>query len=880
MKRIFISMLLVAITLPISLFAANNPKADERAVVVAGNARFTVLTPQMIRMEWSEDGKFEDRATLTFVNRNLDVPEYKVKQSKSKLTIKTANVTLTYLKGAKFSAENLKAEILVADKKVVWHYGDKDSQNLMGTTRTLDGYYGFDSPKNRKRRSPMETGLLSRSGWSVVDDSQRHLFVPVESHWKQWVECRPEGDRLDLYLFAYGHEYTKALKDYTRVAGSIPMPPKYVFGYWWSRYWQYSDNELRDLVETMRSLDIPLDVLIVDMDWHETWGLNRKNPKKDEYGQRVGWTGYTWKRQLFPSPENFLSWCHEQDLKVALNLHPASGIQPYEEPYKRFAEAYGWKEDGKSVPFKMSEQKWADAYFNTVLGPMEKQGVDFWWLDWQQWVHSKYVAGLNNTFWLNHTFDHHMAEKGNERPMIYHRWGGLGSHRYQTGFSGDIYIAWDALQFLPWFTATASNVCYGYWGHDIGGHMFHKEDAKEIDPELYLRWLQYGVFTPVFKTHCTKDRVIERRIWQFPNHMFDMRAAMHLRYALVPYIYAAVRETFDTGVSMCRPMYYSYPEHDLAYSTKDQFMFGGDLLVTSIVTPTDKVTGLATRKVWLPKGTKWYNMVSGKMYEGSDELVDIYCTQAENPYFAKAGAIIPMYPKSVRNLQQTLNSYVLTCVPGGDGETTIYEDDGKSKDYATAYATIRVTKRTEGDKVTIKIAPRKGNYEGASAENSYELRLPANYPPKSVRVDGREFKYGRFAKVGEWGYDGYSLAPYILVGKVDNSKGCTVEIEFAEGDMAKQDKLYGVQGVVNRCVALTAEFKEAYGKAYDPYPLLPDFYMNVSQAPNFIMEYPNDIHRSVDAYYKSLAECIVEVEKMDKFSAEFRARVVSQLTKQ
>ena len=158
--------------------------------------------------------------------------------------------------------------------------------------------------------------------------------------------------------------------------------------------------------------------------------------------------------------------------------------------------------------------------------------------------------------------------------------------------------------------------------------------------------------------------------------------------------------------------------------------------------------------------------------------------------------------------------------------------------------------------------------------------MPANYPPKSVRVDGREFKYGRYAKVGEWGYDGYSLAPYILVGKVDNSKGCTVEIEFAEGDMAKQDKLYGVQGVVNRCVALTAEFKEAYGKAYDPYPLLPDFYMNVSQAPNFIMEYPNDVHRSVDAYHKSLAECIVEVEKMDKFPAEFRARVVSQLTKQ
>ncbi len=880
MRRISISMILAAMLLPLSAIAGNSPKANDKAVIVAGNARFTVLTPQLIRMEWSADGKFEDRATLTFVNRNLEVPEFKVNQNDSELNIKTANVSLTYTKGAKFSAENLKAEILVAGKKVVWHFGDVDSLNLMGTTRTLDGYYGYDSPKNRKSRSQMETGLLSRSGWSVVDDSQRHVFVPVESHWEQWVECRPEGDRQDLYLFAYGHEYTKALKDYTRVAGDIPLPPKYVFGYWWSRYWQYSDNELRDLVETMRSLDIPLDVLIVDMDWHETWGLCRVNPKRDEYGQRVGWTGYTWKQQLFPSPENFLTWCHEQDLKVSLNLHPASGIQPYEAPYADFVKEYGWTEEGKSVPFKMSDPKWADAYFKTVLGPMEKQGVDFWWLDWQQWVHSKYVKDLNNTFWLNHTFDHHMAEKGNERPMIYHRWGGLGSHRYQTGFSGDTYIAWEALQFLPWFTATASNVGYGYWGHDIGGHMFHKTDEKIIDPELYLRWLQYGVFTPVFKTHCTKDRVIERRIWQYPNHMFDMRAAMHLRYALVPYIYAAARQTFDTGVSMCRPMYYSQPEHDLAYSMTDQFMFGDDLLVASIITPADKGTGLATRKVWLPKGEKWYNMVSGKMYEGSDEVIEIHCTQAENPYFAKAGAIIPMYPKSVRNLQHTINSYVLTFVPGGDGETTIYEDDGKSKDYSTAYATIKVTKRTSGNKVTIKIAPREGSYEGAMATNSYELRLPANYPPKSVKVDGCEYKYRRYAKVGSWGYDGYTLAPYVVLGDVDNAKGCTVEIEFADGDLAKQDQLYGVQGVVNRCVALTAEFKEAYAKWYDPYPLLPDFYMNVSQAPNFIMEYPNNIHRSVANYHKSLADCIVEVDKLDKFPIEFRERVKAQLTKQ
>ena len=98
--------------------------------------------------------------------------------------------------------------------------------------------------------------------------------------------------------------------------------------------------------------------------------------------------------------------------------------------------------------------------------------------------------------------------------------------------------------------------------------------------------------------------------------------------------------------------------------------------------------------------------------------------------------------------------------------------------------------------------------------------------------------------------------------------------------MAQQSKLYGMQGIVNRCVLLTAEFKEVYGKYYDPYPLLPDFYMNVSQAPNFIAEFPQDIHKSVANYYKSLSECLVEIEKMDKFPAEFRARVKALLTNQ
>ena len=863
MKRFL--ALLTALACTLSPAIADNPKADAKAVVTSGNARFTVLTPQLIRMEWSADGQFEDRATLTFVNRETPVPEFKVRESKSKLTITTPALTLTYLKNGKFSDKNLKAVFTLNGKEVVWTPGMENPQNLLGTTRTLDGADGS------KLKEPMEQGILSRAGWSLIDDSQRHVLTPDGSEWEEWVEARPEGDRQDLYLFAYGHDYKQALADYALVAGRAPMPPKYTLGYWWSRYWQYSDNEFVDLVNKLKSMDVPIDVLIVDMDWHETWGLRKSNSPKDEYGQRIGWTGYTWQKELFPSPANFLKWTENEELKVALNLHPASGIQPYEAVYDDFTKEYGWSEKGKSVPFKIDERKWAHAYFKTVLEPMERDGVDFWWLDWQQWKESKYTPGLSNTFWLNHTFFNH-AERQNPglRPFIYHRWGGLGSHRYPLAFSGDTYATWPMLAYLPYFTATASNVNYGWWGHDIGGHMFHKTQ-KATDPELYTRWLQYGVFTPIFKTHSTKDPRIERCIWCFPDHMFLMRDAIRLRYTLAPYIYNAARENYDTGVGMCRPMYYDYPESDKAYETPEQFMFGNDILATTITQPVDSITGLAPRTIWFPEGA-WFDCATGSMYEGG-RTEELHYTLAENPHYAKAGSIIPMNPATVKNLQQPCDTLVLTFIPGGDGQLRHYEDDGMSQQYKTNYAVTTVSKKQEGNTVRVRISPREGSFAGASDNRSYELRFPAVFPPKSVKVNGKELAYSRFPKAGEWTYDGYTLAPVIYTGTTACDAPVEIELAFDDYATAHQADLYGMSGVFKRCLDLTVEFKTEQGAHSEPYLMLPEEYLRVSQCPNFILEEPFRIAEFIGAYAKNKAALFEKTDSMTIIGDNFKQRL-------
>ncbi len=768
-----------ALAIAVSAAAQNNPVAAPGAQVVAGNARFTVLTDRLIRMEWAPEAQFEDHATLAIVNRNLPVPSFSVSRKDAAVTIKTQALALTYSGEGAFTADNLKARFRMGGKTVTWTPGADASGNLMGTARTLDGCQG---PEKINYNDPMEPGILSRDGWAVVDESRRHIFVESSSDWGEWVAERPVQDGQDLYLFAYGHDYKAALADYAKVAGNIPMPPKFVFGYWWSRYWAYTDEEFIQLALEFRSRKLPIDVMVIDMDWHETWQNAGRRLRRDEFGQSIGWTGYTWNQDLIGDPEGFLADIHAMHLKTSLNLHPASGIVPREKVYPAFVKDYlartGTDYDGPNgyvyaggeaigrdraarkgyhapVPFRMDQVAWADAYFNSVIHPLEAQGVDFWWLDWQQWKESKYVPGLSNTFWLNYTFfndkvrrSRGLAPEEAERPMIYHRWGGLGSHRYQLGFSGDTHIKWEVLGYLPEFTASASNVLYGYWGHDLGGHMQRGE--QPTDPELYTRWLQYGVFSPIFKTHSTSSAVLERRFWMFPEHFAYMKEALELRYALTPYIYDMAREAYQTGISLCRPLYYEYPEEDKAYTWKQEYFFGDNILAATVCEPVDSLSGKAGREVWLPDGNLWYDMAHKQLLKPGIHKLAYRIDQ--NAWFVKAGAIIPLAAKGIQNLQEPTNAWRIFIAPGSGKSTYLhYEDDGVSQAYPTQFATTRIRKNAAGSGLMVEITPREGSYKGMPRTRVLTVVLGGLSRCPKATLDGQELpcSYSSTTRVAE-----------------------------------------------------------------------------------------------------------------------------------
>ena len=518
----------------------------------------------------------------------------------------------------------------------------------------------------------------------------------------------------DWYFLGYGHDYKACLSDYTKVGGRVPLPPKYIFGYWYSRYWAYSQSEFQRIIRDAESNDVPLDVLIMDMDWHKS-----------------GWTGWSWNRDLISSPKYLLKFMHDHGVKTALNLHPADGVGRHEDYYKAMKTDLGYDASyNEAIPWKIEDYDFYKALFKNIISVHEETGVDFWWLDWQQHLTVEDVPGLGETFWCNHVFFEDMRRnRPHLRPVIYHRWGGLGSHRYPICFSGDTWASWSMLGYEIFFTSNASNVCYDYWGHDLGGHQ-----GGDNDPELLQRWLQFGVYTPIFRTHATNDSKLERRIWKYSNFE-QLRETVRQRYRIFPYLYTAARETYETGVGMNRPLYYDWPEENNAYKFEDEYMFGNDMLVAPIYTPAD-AKGYSERSIWLPKG-QWWDVTHNCLIEGDRIFRDRFTTD-EFPLYYRPGSVIVNYPVQ-RTVQVTPSEIVLLVVPGADGKGRFYEDDGTNQEYqddSKVANTYFTQTRTQG-KTQLKIAARQGGYEGIPADRAWRVVfLGQESVPETVTVNG------------------------------------------------------------------------------------------------------------------------------------------------
>lgn len=665
--------------------------AEDAAIIQGEKYRFTVLTEEMIRLEYCEDGKFEDRATQCVIDRKFKVPEYQVIENEESLEIITDKIHLVYNK-QKFTDYGLSVQVRgnISVYHSIWHFGE-EATDLRGTARTLDEADGAIE---------LEHGIISRFGYGILDDS-RSLVITEDG----WVEPRKE-DCIDIYFLGYGHEYEHCLKDYYHLTGKTPLLPRYALGNWWSRFYRYNDQEYKALMTRFEKEEIPFSVSVIDMDWH----LVDIDPK---YGS--GWTGYTWNKELFPDPKEFMTWLHDHGLKVTLNVHPAGGVQAHEEKYKEMAEAMGrdWEKE-EPVNFDVTDQKFLKAYFEYLHHSNEEEGVDFWWLDWQQGGLSK-IPGLDPLWMLNH---YHYLDSGRrgKRRLTFSRYAGMGSHRYPVGFSGDTIISWESLAFQPYFTANASNVGYGWWSHDIGGHM-----KGYRDEELSTRWIQFGVFSPIMRLHSSNSAFTGKEPWNY-NAVSEniMKRYLKLRHEMIPYLYTMNYHASHDGQPLIRPMYYLEPEQPEAYEVPNEYYFGTELVVCPITEPTDKAAGTACVKAWIPEG-KWYDIFSGLKYDGG-RMLELYRSLEDIPVLAKEGAIIPLtdlteYTNSVENPKEL----AVKIVPGKKNAFILMEDTGDTcEDKEENWAQTKLEWINENE---FTIHPANGNLDVIPKRRTWKMEF-------------------------------------------------------------------------------------------------------------------------------------------------------------
>lgn len=649
------------------LIAKTAPVANEENMIYWKNYRVTVLGTRFFRLEQSECGKFRNEATQAVFYRNMPKQDFTFVDEGKTAVIDTGECKLL------LSEDSGQVCVELENKRILLN----NAGNLLGTYRTLDNCNGEIYRHWREGSQPKQielgVGVCSKTGVAVLDDSQS-LTLGEDGEVK-----KEKSDGSDEYIFAFGDDYRGAVQALFSITGKTPLVPRFALGNWWSRYHAYTDKEYLRLLAKFEEREIPLSVATVDMDWHYSESVERqKELAKSGRNQRkfvgecevnYGWTGYTWNEELFPDYRGFLQKIKEKGLKITLNLHPSDGVRFWDKQYEEMAKAMGMDASTQEyIPFQFSNSDFINAYFDILHRPYEGEGVDFWWMDWQQ-KNIPFQGGKEGDYdplWALNHYHYLDNSEGHFTPLLLSRYAGVGSHRYPIGFSGDTVISWETLAYLPYFTATASNIGYTWWSHDIGGHMNgRKED------ELYLRHLQYGVFSPINRLHCTNTPTMTKEPWAYQNGNGQIAEEfLRFRHQLVPYLYTASYHTHHDGIPLVQPLYYAWKE-ECAYRYKEEYLFGSQLLVCPVVTPI-KEDGYARIRAWLPKG-KWTDIFTGDEYDiPNGEQLTLYRNLNSIPVLIGEGGILPLSADKGNGClnPQTLEVWAYL----GKGEYTLYED--------------------------------------------------------------------------------------------------------------------------------------------------------------------------------------------------------------
>src|SRR5574344_1653222 len=652
--------------------------SDQNGIIKGKKYRITILTERLVRFEYSESGKFEDRPTELVLNRSFKTPKFEIKQDDMFIELATPYLKFSYVKEKKYNSSSLKVKILETDR--MWYYGHPEAKKYNGPFTIL---------ANKNNNNPLSrNGLYSIDGFATIDDSTTKVFESTGNLIER------ENKEIDIYLFAYGHDYEKALQDYFVLTGYPPLIPRYALGNWWNKNVSYTDLSLKELLETFEVEEIPLSVLVLN-----NW---QKHDNKK--------TTFSWNNELFKSPQGMISFLHKKGIKIGLSVNPREGINNLDDRFEEVKKYLTVDKNG-IVPFNVFDPKFIDVYLKILIHPLDDLGVDFYFLDGFDMNH------LEEGWLLNHYQFNDKLKNTNTRPLTYSYNNLIAAHRYPVLYAGKTVVGWDALKEMPSFISSGANMGISFMSQDVGGYFRGIEDE-----ELYERFVQLGTFSPILKFGSDESKYYKKEPWKWNIKTFNIvKEYIDLRYKLIPYLYSEAYRYYKDGINLIKPLYYEQADMYDDVSFKDEYFFGSELFIAPIVKQRDSVMDRSIHKFFLPDGL-WYDFKSGNQFLGSRKYLFFY-EDVDYPVFARIGSIIPL-ANDDNNTTKNPTNFDIHIFPGRTATYDLYEDDGETNLYKQgSYLITQIQSAYAQDNYNVIIKALEGRSEVVPPKRNYKIRF-------------------------------------------------------------------------------------------------------------------------------------------------------------
>ena len=536
--------------------------------------------------------------------------------------------------------------------------------------------------------------LLGTTGWGIFFHAPRGRFDLSGEKGRLEAFERDAGLPMDLFVIGAAHPQG-ILAEYAKITGTPEMPPLWSFGYQQSHRTLDSPSEIMEEARIFREKRLPCDAMIYLGTGFCPNGWNTDNGE------------FAWNSRAFPEPARAIEQFHADHFRVVLHvvLEGERLTGAVNDPCTAAALPSGRTADGKWPPNRQVDCYWP------FHKPLADLGVDGWWPDQGDGLDAPSRLARIRMY-----FEGQQMYRPGKRVYALHRNGYAGMQRYAAFlWSGDVLSRWETLKTHVSVGINTGLSGIPFWGTDIGGFI----PTQEYTGELFARWFQFAAFCPLFRSHGRDWKLHRPWGWTVGEIGYPETPSYHptpeelhnpaiepickkyleLRYQLMPYIYAAVKETCETGLPMIRALWLHYPDDPQAVARGDEYLFGRDLLVAPVVEK-----GATTRTLYLPRGT-WYDFWTQEKHEGGREItrnVDL----GTIPVYVRAGAVLPLGPVKQYTGEVVDSPLTFTAYPGDNGSGFLYEDDGDTSDFRKGeFMRVEMQWHNEGRKLGLRLAP-------------------------------------------------------------------------------------------------------------------------------------------------------------------------------